>query len=524
MRRDRVLESWQPSEPAVAAPALGWVPVLALLLALVPRAVALWGADFPLNDGGMFAVMVEELVDNRFVPPETTSYNSAAVPWVYPPLPFYLAAAAVAVGAGDVPSVLLWLPLVLNFASVVAFCWAAEALVRTRAALAIASVAFAILPFSFNWQIMGGGLTRAAGLLFAILALGAGCRLFERRRRRDAIMTAAFAAAAILSHPEMPVLCGSFLACLWLVRGRSWAALRVGLGVAAGTLALTSPWWLMVLMRHGIEPLTAAAGTVQWTPGELMPLPLLSFTGDGYATPLAVLAAVGAAFEVAQRRFVVPLWLLAAFAIPRLGFRAAVIPAAILVGVALGELIWPAVEHASGEVRRLSRTAALALSMVLLGHALVMVTLGEAEHRRLNPFLTRSERDAMRWVKENVTTDARFLVVGSASSWAEDPASEWFPALARRLSVATPQGREWLPNDDYLLTAHAYDALVRCRAQDLPCLAAWQQRWRLDPGFVFVSKIRRGPDEPSRLAAGLAVSSRFTRVYDGPGATIFARR
>jgi hypothetical protein len=383
------------------------------------------------------------------------------------------------------------------------------------------------MPFSFSWQIMGAGLTRSAGILFAILAVGAAYRFLDRRHRRDAVLTAVFAAAAILSHPEMTVLCGTMLGVLWLVRGRSRSAVVAGIGIAAGIVVLTAPWWVMVLVRYGPGPFLAASRTVEWSIAELAPLALLSFTADGYATPLAVLAMLGAFYELARYRFLLPLWLLAAFAVPHLGFRAAITPAALLAGVALGDLIVPSLLGAAPNGGRrgwLPRLTALVLPAVLLGQALLLVTSSEIARARTNPFVTKGERDAMRWAAAHLAADARVLVVTSAESWAEDPTSEWFPAIARRVSVVTPQACEWFASDEFHRRIRAYDALIACRREGLACLVEWLDTHRVEISHVFVSKVPRGPTQPVRLAAELAASHRFSRVYDGPGAVVFAKR
>ncbi|MGB5845080.1 MAG: hypothetical protein WBG94_11600, partial [Anaerolineales bacterium] len=48
-------------------------------------------ADFPLNDGGLFYTMIEDLQANQFNLPRFTSYNLLEIPYAYSPLPFYLA-------------------------------------------------------------------------------------------------------------------------------------------------------------------------------------------------------------------------------------------------------------------------------------------------------------------------------------------------------------------------------------------------------------------------------------------------
>ena len=112
----------------------------------------------------------------------------------------------------------------------------------------------------------------------------------------------------------------------------------------------------------------------------------------------------------------------------------------------------------------------------------------------------------------------------SADSWAENPASEWFPAIARRVSVVTPQACEWFASGEFSRRIRAYDALAPCRREGLACLVEWLGTHRIEISHVFVSKVPRGPVQPVRLAEDLAASSRFARVYEGPGAVVFAIR
>ena len=56
---------------------------LVVLVALVVRGNAVLSASFPLNDGGLFAAMVGDLVHSGFALPVTTSYNTAGIPFIY---------------------------------------------------------------------------------------------------------------------------------------------------------------------------------------------------------------------------------------------------------------------------------------------------------------------------------------------------------------------------------------------------------------------------------------------------------
>ena len=65
---------------------------LALLFGIFVRFIPGPLAGLPINDGGMFAVMIRDLKANQFVLPVLTSYNHAAIPFAYPPLGLYLGA------------------------------------------------------------------------------------------------------------------------------------------------------------------------------------------------------------------------------------------------------------------------------------------------------------------------------------------------------------------------------------------------------------------------------------------------
>src|SRR5688500_18856872 len=86
----------------------------------------------------------------------TTSYNDLGIPFAYPPLGFYLAGVVTAATGIDLIELFRWLPLLLSVACVPAFALLAKELVEPRAARA-ATYAYALVPASFAWQIMGGG-------------------------------------------------------------------------------------------------------------------------------------------------------------------------------------------------------------------------------------------------------------------------------------------------------------------------------------------------------------------------------
>src|SRR5688500_11852834 len=84
----------------------------AIVLGCVIRARPVMVADFPLNDGGLFYLMTDELRGAGYRLPAFTEYNAARIPFAYPPFGFYAAAALADVTSLDLVQVVRLLPLV----------------------------------------------------------------------------------------------------------------------------------------------------------------------------------------------------------------------------------------------------------------------------------------------------------------------------------------------------------------------------------------------------------------------------
>ena len=61
---------------------------VALLFGAIVRFYPAISNGFPLNDGGMFYTMVQDLKANGYALPQFTTYNHADIPFTYPPFGF----------------------------------------------------------------------------------------------------------------------------------------------------------------------------------------------------------------------------------------------------------------------------------------------------------------------------------------------------------------------------------------------------------------------------------------------------
>jgi hypothetical protein len=522
----------------------------AVVLAIAVRTFLVLSRGFPLNDGALFFLMSQEVSDHAFRLPAWTAYNAANIPFAYSPLGFYLAAFLHVVTGADLVGLFRVLPLVFSCLCVLAFYLLARELIPTRSTVIAALATFAVLPRSFLWLIMGGGLTRSIGFLFAILALWQLHRAYTRPAWRHVAWTTLFASLTVLSHlGTSPFV--AFSALLMLVcLEPSWPNVRKSLAIAFGTALLTSPWWVTVAAVHGFAPFFAAGatgGTVFGTHrGEA--LTKLAFFGLGTAEPLfpiiGALAILGAFATLTRRGAFLPLWWLTIILLDtRAGATYASIPVALLAGLAITEVIVPIVAQpplwggpATGGTRgsgwetvlaapRRRQWAVAVVMFVLIGYGVASSVVRRpsfgAEGRYLTS-LTSDDRRAMAWVARQTPRESRFLIVvgGAAGGWWADRVAEWFPVLTKRVSVATVQGTEWLPSGTFENRERQYDRLQGCAVWGPTCLEDWARETALPYSHVYIPKTLSFPC-CGPLDSALRHDPSYRLVFDGPGATIY---
>lgn len=516
----------------------------ALVLALVVRLPRVLATDFPINDGGIFYVMAGELSDSHLALPAETAYNQAHIPFAYPPLGVYVAAALHLVAGCSVLTLLRLLPLAANLLTVAALFFLARQLLPSPSTAGLAALLFVTLPRSYEWLIAGGGLTRSFGFLFLCLTALFGHRTLVGRHRGAVVPAGICLAFAVLSHPELGLLAAAWLLVLTAVAGLNrWTMARVAEAATVG-VSLVAPWLATVLARHGLSPFHAAAGNSGfWLRGSLARLISPQATGEVGLPIVACLALLGAVVCLARRELLLPGWVLAVFVLtPRAALTPATAPLALLAALALADVVAPGLtsalahpqratrgEHSecpgrplSGE--RFGRALYGSVIAVLVGYTLVVSNLARTtEGWATMRSVPRPEREAMAWVAAHTPPGSRFVVASSATWWPADPVDEWFPALASRASVVAPNGAEWLPRGELKRREAAYAWLKGCAAVDRPCLDSLATRFGAGFTHVYVSKPAVGASS-GRPGASRGHSPELVVVYDGPGATVYARR
>ncbi len=110
----------------------GTILGLAILFGTFVRVLPAFLSGFPINDGGMFLIIMRDLRVNGFALPVYTTYNYLDIPYAYPPLGFYIGALLEWIG---IPSlqILIWLPAIFTMLTIPLFYLLAKQLMTAPA-------------------------------------------------------------------------------------------------------------------------------------------------------------------------------------------------------------------------------------------------------------------------------------------------------------------------------------------------------------------------------------------------------
>ncbi len=432
-----------------------WLPsvllILALSAALAFRAYLLAANDFPINDGALFLEFVRATAATFPRLPAEAAYNGLTLPFAYPPLSFWLGALLTKLGA-DSLEVVRVLPIVMNTLYVGLFALLLLRSGRSRLFTALTILFLSATSLSFQWLMMGGGLSRGLGSIFLMLTLLA-VTLPGRQRRDLSILRAAAAGGAvggaILSHLEWGILAAGCVVLSRALGSTSIKSFMVSCAVAGGTaFALILPWLIFVVQTHGFEPFLSAGGTSSWGDGKWLARIVGVIRLGVVSNPFAV---VGIVVLLRRKEW---FWIAFLLLCVTLTPRHASTPATLANAVLGAQGILTTYRFAAGYVRskKLLDASTVALITALLAFGAYRIHLNAPASFRVLP---AEMRQAMAWVAANYPR-SRFVIVNDRA-WYNDSTGEWFPTLASAYSVTTVQGREW--NGEFTRWVESFEAL-----------------------------------------------------------------
>ncbi len=243
----------------------------ALLGAVGFRLYLLVANDFPVNDGALFLEFVRASAASFPGLPTEVRYNGLVLPFAYPPLAFWVGALLTKVGF-DSLGVVRTMPILMNIGYVLLFALLLLKSGRSRLFTALAILLLAVNLRSFEWLLMGGGLTRSLGSVFLMLTLLA-VRVSDDARAvvlgpARLVLAGMSVAGAILAHLEWGILAAASVVLSRALGSPSIKELvRSCLIAGSSALLLVLPWLFFVLGTQGLEPFLAASSSSGWQVG-----------------------------------------------------------------------------------------------------------------------------------------------------------------------------------------------------------------------------------------------------------------
>ena len=484
-------------------------------------------ASFPLNDGGLFYVMAQELQDSHLRLPYYVSYNGGQIPFIYPPLGHFLLVIFAEVTHTPLITMMRLLPPFISILTIPAFYFLARSLLNEKGTAFISVCVFAVLPPAFDWLIMGGSITRTPGFLFALLTLNQAILLYRYCRKVNLILTVVFSSLTVFSHPAMAwfVLYSSILFFLYFLPNLK--KLGLSLVVAVSVILLTTPWWFTLVARFGFQPLLNAlkvgTGSISgWT--FFLPF-LFLFTNEPLLDLQAVLGLLGVMVAVRERKFMLVAWFLLIFVVQtRESAIVASIPFAMLVGLGIGHLVLPGLGRSGiDEIYKIHWRPTLS-QVLFLVYVIVVGLFSAYSVVGSMKAISQGDIEAMTWIKTNTPLSSRFLVILGEGS-VDVNVSEWFPALTQRVSVNTREGMEWSAIEIGKTDPATFARLQSCALQTVSCIEEWSRQsenyW--DYLYLPVKAATMADGSTSKLFKSLQSSPSYELIFQSESVYMFHR-
>ena len=502
--------------------------ILTIVFSLFVRIFPILRSNFPLVDGGMFFSMIEDLQAANYFLPNFMSYNHQQIFYAYQPFALYFTGVVNSFTGIPLLKLIQWQPVVINVLTLaVVYCFA-KRITGTSTKGLLATFIFSFTPNAYIWQIVGGGLTRSFGALFAFLFSHFAYRIFHDKDESVFGLLGAILSGAlvVLSHPEwalQAVFSGFLFFVLW---GRDRLCVRKSALIVLAILALTSFWWITMIQRFGIQTFLNASFATDNRLLFFLPFFSLQYTGESI-TFIAVFGLIGAFVAIAQRKYFLLIWGLGSFLVdPRGGYPFSLMPFSILAMLSITELIAPFIlKSMNSEENPWWNFLDLPVGKLFFGFFAVFCISNafQSSNKVSEQFLSIEERQAIIWVKVNSGHDDKFLVLGSQVNPIHSSLIEWFPALADRQSITTVQGQEWF--NKYHSAIDIFSQYQQCLEEDILCIQEINKKSGLQENCIFISfQNPYQKPENNSLYLSLIRSSKYSQVFSSSVVKIFCQK
>jgi hypothetical protein len=495
-------------------------------------------SGFPINDGGLFYMMMTAIKENGYQLPRFVQYNGLSIPFTYPPLAFYVGTLTGNMLKISDIEILRWLPAIVIITTIPAFFFLAKTVLKSPISAGLATIFFALLPQSVTWYIMGGGLTRSLGFLFLILSTREIYLLFTERTNKHIWLSSIYSSLVVLIHPEATLHAIGIGIFFWFMLSRNRRGFKDSLLVGLLVAVFTSIWWISILLFHGIDPLISASKTGLYSVYSFAHPLLFTITGEPLATVIGVFGLIGIGFQLAKRDYFLPAWLIMHFVIEkRNAANVAVIPISLLAAITIHEIILPALQRYNRNIDKVESShlfsSGVAKGFIVFIWLYLLTGMGYADMQLVGRTVSAGDRDAFQWIAENTPEKSSFLVLTGTIELFEDGVNEWFPALSGRSSITTIQGTEWVGTINFSQRVLTSQGLEQCVYEYLPlaCIVSTADATGVQFDYIYISRnpfitkysddSKQNPRGDKLIAELNTASTDYQLIYQTKDVTIY---
>lgn len=460
--------------------------LIAFGIGAVVRIQYISGASYPINDGGLFYQMAADLIENGLRIPAFTSYNNDQIPFAYPPLAFYLIALTKLASKQPLIDIFRVFPLVVSILFLPAFFFFSKTIFNDNIKTALSVLIFAMLPRTYEWFIMGGGVTRGVGFLSAILALTFIWQIFSKKPDWKNLAGAIlFSAACVLSHPETSLFVVFMAGVFFIYHQFEWRNFKQGLVVAVGVIFCISPWLIAVFSHHGLAPFQGAGSTGHGEWLEIKNFLTLNFGFENgmFLQVVSMFALLALFLKKDKLTYTLAASILIGyFFFPRSGPNLLTMLVAPLSAAGFYQVLILVGRHADQDLDFVQTLESSLKAKIILAFLIIYLILGAVSFKYIiesnKLVLSDDLLNVYSWLDDNLDQEDRIMfypVAGAERYWWNDYAAEWFPALTTKSNLTTVQGYEWIEGK-YQQQVAEYYLLRTCKAIGPTCVEDWETR------------------------------------------------
>ncbi len=507
------------------------------LLALAIRSYAIFSSNLPLNDGGMFYVMVEDLVVNNFSIPRFTNYNFFNIPYTYSPLAFYLTAFIWKITNIELLSLFRFLPLLFSLFSIPVFFEITKKITKSTKISLWTLLFYVTSPRSFQTIISGGGLTRSLGFFFALLTINYSIDLYQKKDKKSILLTSIFAGLCILTHIENAAFAFSSVGAVFFASKIKLKDILNSLVVVFFSVLFISPFILQVFDLHGaLTPfahafhgnLSISDKTYLWNTFSGSQLSYLFYMSENQFSLVPLLAIIGLFYAIVTKEKFLIMWTLFLIAFgSRMAHLAMALPLSIFSSIALVKVLLPSLFSLDLKNIYFNKHKKQFISCFIIILSLFSASSSFGHKNTPINAISNTQENTMNWIKLNTPKGSKFIVITPMPSWIwfADRLPEWFPALAKRQSIATPQGKEWLT--DFRGALRLNEEMKKCNNSDVNCLENTANRFGMNFDHIYIpSDLKLEPDFDeccTLLKDSIMKSQNYQLIYSSDGELVFAK-